>query len=299
MQLPLTLPLQVKEGLEEVEKRLSNMGFNNFRDTKLSTASLHLIKAGGKLVRPALVLLGSYATNGINAKTIEAAVAVELIHTASLIHDDLIDKDDLRRGVVTVHKLFGEEFAVLSGDLLISKAIELSASCGEDAIKELARAAMDMCEGEARDFEAQASGSVLELNDYLEVVRLKTASLISASAAIGGLVSNAHPNDVDLLREYGRNLGMAFQIRDDYFNALGLFADKPKSTGNDLHRNRPNVISSLMLEMNLKEALEFAIRLNRSYIESAKNTVKALGVEGELLASYSEYMLIEVDSVEF
>ena len=79
MQLPLTLPLQVKEGLEEVEKRLSNMGFNNFRDTKLSTASLHLIKAGGKLVRPALVLLGSYATNGINAKTIEAAVAVELI----------------------------------------------------------------------------------------------------------------------------------------------------------------------------------------------------------------------------
>lgn len=292
LQLPVALPREVQDSLALVVSRLSEIRFNNNSSRKLSEAGTHLLRGGGKLVRPALVLLGSYVTNGINLKSVDAAVAVELIHTASLIHDDLLDKDTVRRGVPTVHTLYGNEIAILSGDLLISKAIELSASCGEDAIRELSRAAIDMSHGEAMDYEAQVSGHPLTLEEYLVIARLKTASLIGSSAAIGAIVAGADAGRVDTLRRYGENLGIAFQIRDDYYNALGKSLGKGKSTGNDETLHRPNIVTVLRSQDHMTDVLGVAHRMNREYVEIAKNSVLNLGNSAKGLSNYAEYILI-------
>jgi geranylgeranyl pyrophosphate synthase len=293
LQLSVALPHEVSDALGQVEKKLDELSFNGFYATKLSEASLHLVKAKGKLLRPILVLLGSHCANGINELSIEAATAVEVIHTASLIHDDLIDGDTVRRGVATVHTVFGSEIAVLSGDLLISKAIELSAPCGRQAIKELAQAAMDMCEGEARDFEVQKSGRKIGIEEYMDIVKLKTASLIGACAAIGGRVSNGGENLINELKEYGRNIGIAFQIRDDYLNVLGESLDKPKSTGNDIIRNRPNVVSALNLEFDLDTSLKLALEMNRKYVSKAREEAAKIGRMRDMLSGYAKLMLLK------
>lgn len=292
MQLPVALPPEVQDGLALVVSRLSEVRFNDNSSRKLSEAGMHLLKSGGKLVRPALVLLGSHVTNGINRKSLDAAIAVELIHTASLIHDDLLDKDTVRRGVPTVHTLYGDGIAILSGDLLISKAIELSASCGEAAISELSRAAIDMSHGEAMDYEAQLSGRPLTLEEYLAIARLKTASLIGSSAAIGAIVAGADTARVDTLRRYGENLGIAFQIRDDYYNALGQSPGKEKSTGNDERLHRPNIVTVLRGQDHISDVLSVAHRMNREYVEIAKGTVSGLGSSAAGLSVYAEYILI-------
>lgn len=292
MQQTLAFPAEVSEGLDEVVDRLQKLGFNGFSDSTLTNASMHLIRAKGKLVRPALTLLGSYCTNGIVPVTIDAAVAVELIHTASLIHDDMIDGDDVRRGVATVHSEYGPEIALLSGDMLISKAIEVSSTCGVDAIRELARAAMDMCEGEARDYQAQKRVQRLSVEDYVATVELKTASLLGSCAAIGGIVSGCSQTQSEMLREYGRSVGLAFQIRDDYFNFQGLQLDKPKTTGNDVRKNRPNVIGSLLSEMDAEEAVAAAKRMNAKFIQQAKLIAERIGPKASLLAGYAELMSI-------
>ncbi|MEM0271726.1 MAG: polyprenyl synthetase family protein [Thermoprotei archaeon] len=283
--------------VDKVAQNLAEIGFNSFGETRLTKAATHLIKARGKLLRPTLVLLGSFCAGGINPLSLKAATAVELIHTASLIHDDLIDRDELRRGVPTVHKLFGEELAVLSGDLLISKAIELSAPCGELAIRELAKAAIDMSEGEARDYEVQNSKRKIGVEEYLDIVKLKTASLIGSSAAIGGIVSGGGADLYSSLREYGFNLGIAFQIRDDYLNVLGLNLDKPKSTGGDMLHGRPNIVAALNTEYDFETSLNVSKELNRMYVVRAQEEAANIGHCGDILTEYSRLVLIDTDTV--
>jgi len=297
LRLTTILPREVVHALDKVAQNLVSVGFNSFGETSLTKAATHLIKSRGKLLRPTLVLLGSFCAGGVNNLSLSAATAVELIHTASLIHDDLIDRDELRRGVPTVHKVFGEEMAVLSGDLLISKAIELSAPCGELAIRELAKAAIDMSEGEARDFEVQRSKKKIGVEEYLEIVRLKTASLIGSSAAIGGIVSGAEAKLASSLREYGFNLGVAFQIRDDYLNVLGLNLDKPKSTGDDLLRGRPNIVSALTTEFDFETSLKISRDLNRMYVMRAQEEAANIGHCSGILTGYSRLVLIDADSL--
>jgi geranylgeranyl diphosphate synthase type I len=295
LRLATILPSEVARSLDIVAQSLSNIRFNGFEATSLTRAATHLIHAKGKLLRPSLVLLGSYCVGEINQLSINAAIAVELIHTASLIHDDLIDRDDLRRGVPTVHKAFGDELAVLSGDLLISKAIELSAPCGELAIKELARAAIDMSEGEARDYEVQKTKKRIGVEEYLDIVRLKTASLIGSSAAIGSIVSGGESKTCSSLREYGFNLGVAFQIRDDYLNVLGLNLDKPKSTGYDLLRGRPNIVSALNTEYDFETSLRISVDLNRMYVLRAQEEARNIESCRDILTDYSKLVLLDGD----
>jgi len=293
LRLATILPSEVVDALDKVANNLAKINFNSFGETPLTKAAIHLIKAKGKLLRPTLVLLGSYCAGGINELSLNAATAVELIHTASLIHDDLIDRDDIRRGVPTVHTLFGDEMAVLSGDLLISKAIELSAPCGELAIRELAKAAIDMSEGEARDFYVQKTRKKIGFEEYLEIVKLKTASLIGSSAAIGAIVSGGEQSLASSLREYGYNLGVAFQIRDDYLNVLGLNLDKPKTTGRDLLYNRPNIILALNTEYDFETSLKLSVDLNHAYVARAQREAAKVGQCGELLTEYSSLVLID------
>jgi geranylgeranyl diphosphate synthase type I len=174
---------------------------------QLGEPARHLILAGGRRIRP-LVLLGACDALGGNwTEAVQQAVAVEFIHTASLIHDDIIDHSPTRRGVATVHESMGMRTALLAGDALCFLAVELSAAApGVPVI--LAQACREMCLGEA-------------MGEGLEAAEKKTASLFRAAAEIGALMACAAPAEVADLRQYGHMLGMAFQLRDDQLDGEG------------------------------------------------------------------------------
>lgn len=174
----------------------------------LAEPARHVIGAGGRRIRPLVVLGACDALGGDWRRSVPQAVAVEFVHTASLVHDDIIDLSPTRRGVPAVHAKMGMQTALLTGDVLCFLAIELSANVpGVSAV--LARACREMCIGEA-------------MAEGLEAADKKTASLFAAAAEIGGLGARAEPTPLADLRRYGRMLGMAYQLRDDQLDGEGV-----------------------------------------------------------------------------
>ncbi|MCL5428043.1 MAG: polyprenyl synthetase family protein, partial [Candidatus Marsarchaeota archaeon] len=180
-----TVPEEIMEDLRSVDERLSGLGTAEFIEDGLYAPSMHLIKGRGKMLRPALVFMGGiYAGYSDTKDLVDVAVAVELLHTSSLIHDDIIDKDVRRRGVESTHVRYGNELALLAGDALISSAIRHISGYGRSLINIMARTAMEMSAGEALDFRFQRSGTVPTIREYERIAYLKSASLISTSASI-------------------------------------------------------------------------------------------------------------------
>lgn len=209
----------------------------------LSEASSHLIRAGGKRLRPFLVLTSYRIFRKDVERVLPLAAAVEIFHTFTLIHDDIMDQDTFRRGVPTVHVLFGVPMAILAGDFLHAKAYELVAKADVPSdvksrlLAELAETAAVICEGQAMDmaFEQRDYVSVLE---YLEMIRKKTAWLFRLSCRMGALAAGAPEHHVRALTEYGEKLGLAFQLVDDW---LGIFGDEKKTgkpVGSDVREGK-------------------------------------------------------------
>ncbi|WP_330631364.1 geranylfarnesyl diphosphate synthase [Halocatena halophila] len=228
---------------------------------RLYTASRHLLDAGGKRLRPSVLLLTaealtetpplsqSYRAFGPDDMDImAAAVSVEVIQSFTLIHDDIMDDDDLRRGVPAVHRAFDLDTAILAGDTLYSKAFECMLQTGAPsensvrALEELATTCTEICEGQTMDvaFESQDTVSTSE---YLEMVKLKTAVLYAASAAIPGLLLGADDDTVDSLHQYGIDVGMAFQIQDDLLDLTMSSEQLGKQRGSDLVENKQTLIT--------------------------------------------------------
>ncbi len=196
----------------------------------LYNASLHLLKAGGKRLRPLLTVLSARLFGLDEGLALYPATSVELLHNFTLIHDDIMDRDDFRRGVPTVHKVYGEAMAILAGDLLFSKSYEamlrLVGMVPNDliikAVRELTWAAVTVAEGQSLDMEFERRDDV-KIGEYLTMVFKKTAALFKACAYIGGVVAGASDEDLAKLCEFAKNIGIAFQIRDD---ELGLVGDE-------------------------------------------------------------------------
>lgn len=216
---------------------------------KLYEASSHLIRAGGKRLRPlALVLSGRMY--GLDERIgIRAGASVEILHNFTLIHDDIMDKDAFRRGVPTVHTVYGEDLAILAGDLLFAKAFEalgrLSGLVPDDrlvkAFKELTWAAVTVAEGQALDMEFEYRWDVT-LNEYLTMVYKKTAALFKSSLVIGAILAGAPESEIKNLEEFAEGVGIAFQIRDD---VLGLVAEESvlgKPVYSDLREGKKTIL---------------------------------------------------------
>jgi geranylgeranyl diphosphate synthase, type II len=213
----------------------------------LLEAMRYSITAGGKRLRPLLTLAAAEALGAGGGRIIDVACAVELVHTYSLIHDDLpvMDNSDLRRGKPTCHRVYGEAVAVLAGDALLTLAFELLARYGLEKGRaraalmisaELARAAgaEGMVGGQVLDLEAE--GRVLDLAGLERIHRLKTGALIRAAVRGGALAGNAAPRELQALTEYGSRLGLAFQIIDDLLDQVGTTAELGKEAGADRDR---------------------------------------------------------------
>ena len=202
----------------------------------------HVERYRGKMLRPTLVLLSGLATAprddaDMTAHRVVAAV-VEMVHMATLVHDDVLDDAAVRRGGRTVHELEGNETAVMLGDYLISHAYHLCSGLGDTEVSRLiADTTNTVCEGELLQL-ANRGNWELDERTYFEVIRRKTASLVSVCCRLGGVLHGAAPAHVDRLGEYGEKVGIAFQIVDDLLDLVGQEERVGKSLGRDLHKGK-------------------------------------------------------------
>ncbi|MFA7330565.1 MAG: polyprenyl synthetase family protein [Candidatus Delongbacteria bacterium] len=197
----------------------------------------YVMRIGGKRVRPLLLVLSARSLGAADEDVLELAVAVELLHTFTLVHDDIMDRDDMRRGHPTIHARWDEGTAILAGDALIGLAYRcLSVQDGPrmgEMIRTFTDAVVEVCEGQALDKEFEGRGDI-GLQEYEEMIARKTGRLISMSARLGALAANGSPAQVDALEEFGACLGKAFQIQDDLLDYFSSTQELGKAVGSDL-----------------------------------------------------------------
>lgn len=201
----------------------------------------YIINAGGKRIRPVLVLLLANAFGYKGQAHYDLAAVVEFIHTATLLHDDVVDESSLRRGRQTANALFGNAASVLVGDFLYSRAFQMMVNVGNMRVMQiLADATNVIAEGEVMQLLNMHDPDVSEAN-YLLVIRSKTAKLFEAAAQLGSLIAGASDADVDAAGEYGRCLGTAFQLIDDALDYSGHVSEIGKNVGDDLREGKPTM----------------------------------------------------------
>jgi geranylgeranyl diphosphate synthase type I len=231
-----------------VEESLGNL-FSTKNFHSLLKPSLHLVKAGGKRIRPVLVLLAYKSLGGDNEEDVaKIAALVECLHTFSLIHDDLIDKSDFRRGVPTVHVKFGPEIALLTGDYLLQLiykiVCEVSAFDSKTLLRtvnELSVCSLKMIQGELMDIEFETKSSINE-DEYIKMARAKTGKLIEHSMRIGAILAGASHSIIEQFGEFGSLLGLAYQIRDDVLDLKEPHKKWGKPVGNDIKEGKRTLI---------------------------------------------------------
>jgi geranylgeranyl diphosphate synthase, type II len=197
----------------------------------------YFLNLGGKRLRPLLVLIASDCFNGTTKRSLPAAAAVELFHNFSLIHDDIMDNAPLRRGKQTVHEKWNNNIGILSGDVLFVKAYQELAQCKNELQKIFSQTAIEVCEGQQFDMDFESRNNV-SIKQYLEMIRLKTAALLAASLQMGAVCAGASDKNAKLFYKAGENLGMAFQLTDDYLDVFGQSEKTGKQEGGDIISNK-------------------------------------------------------------
>ncbi|WP_291999804.1 polyprenyl synthetase family protein [Caldivirga sp.] len=278
------LPKEINDALSLIINELSNLLNGINMPPNLRESAMHYIHNKGKMIRPLLTLITTRILGGKLMDAINPAVAVELVHVATLLQDDIIDGHLMRRGFETPFKKYGTEYTILASDLLIAKAIEYSLKSKTRRITmELTNAALRLAIGQSYELEYKLSGKV-DMNIYMRIIENKTASLISASIVLGGYVAEADSNTINLLRSLGEKLGAAYQIRDDMIDYLNLDKDNPRG----LRSVDVNVIDALKAE-GFSDPLKEAYRLFMNYMSEARTTA-ALIRGGEVFISIIDFL---------
>ena len=214
---------------------------------ELYAAANHLIASGGKRLRPYMLIKSCQLLGGKRSNAMPAAGAVEMIHNFTLVHDDIMDNDDMRHGVPTVHKKFGMPIAILAGDILFSKAYQILSESRLPAdsvirlVNGLARACVDVCEGQLLDVRMAEGKKIPAQSQYIAMICKKTAALFEVSCMMGAMCATDNPRDISNLASFGRNLGIAFQITDDLMGVLGDPKITKKPVGNDLREGKKSL----------------------------------------------------------
>ena len=207
----------------------------------LYDAAQYILGIGGKRVRPVAVLMGNELFDDINEDAYNVATAIELFHNFSLIHDDIMDKAPLRRGVPTVHVKYGEATALLAGDVMFAQAYEYLTRIKPDHVQKIIqlfnRTSKEVCEGQQIDMDFEKMPSV-SIGEYLHMITLKTSVLLAASLQLGALLGGTGEGNQQHLYAFGKNLGIAFQVQDDYLDAFGDPDIFGKQTGGDILSNK-------------------------------------------------------------
>lgn len=264
-----------------VEEQIKKYNFGE-SPAELYDPIRYLMKIGGKRLRPVLTLMGYSLFKDDIQKIINAAVAVEVFHNFTLMHDDIMDNAPLRRGNATVHEKWNANVAILSGDVMLVKAYDLLLENDTQRLKEVIskfnRCAVEVCEGQQLDMNFETRNEVSE-QEYLNMIRLKTSVLLGFSLELGGILADATEADCSFLRETGENIGMGFQLQDDL---LDVYADKDKfgkQVGGDIIANKKTFLLIKALEIaegKDKENLEYWIAQSNFVAEEKVQAVTGI-----------------------
>ena len=260
-----------------------------YPDTELYAPVRYLMDLGGKRLRPVLVMAACEACGGTAEQALPAALAVELFHNFTLMHDDIMDDAPLRRGQATVHEKWDANLAILSGDALHVMACEALLEAPEKALPSLLkmyhRTALEVCEGQEQDMAFETRDAVA-LDEYMEMIRLKTSVLLAAALDMGGGSAGADDATREALYEFGLHVGLAFQLQDDYLDAFGNPENFGKQVGGDILADKKTFLLIRALEKaqgaDLK-ALQAELGNKREgKVERVLNLYRSLGVDAEL-----------------
>ncbi|MEJ6978815.1 polyprenyl synthetase family protein [Pedobacter sp. P351] len=245
-----------------VNKEIAEKQYSN-QPAELYEPIRYIMALGGKRMRPALLLMACDLFEGSIIKALKPAIGIEVFHNFTLMHDDIMDKAPLRRGSETVHEKWNDSIAILSGDVMLVEAYQLMMKVDDSILREVlnifSETATGVCEGQQIDMNFESLGEV-SMNEYLEMIRLKTAVLLAGSLKIGALIGEAKPEEADALYHFGENLGLAFQLQDDILDVYGDPEKFGKQVGGDIIANKKTflLIKALELAEDLeKEELSF------------------------------------------
>jgi len=244
------LERQLSQGLDEVESLLSSHIQGDY--PLVVETSRHLVEAGGKRFRPLITLISSHFGNGQSQEVIAAAVVCELTHVATLYHDDVMDEAPLRRGVESANNRWGNTVAILTGDYLFSKASDLLADLGPEAVRLQAKTFERLVIGQIQETQGPRDGGDA-LAHYLQVVADKTGSLIATSARFGALLSGADKSIVETLTKFGEKIGIAFQLADDVIDIASDSSQSGKTPGTDLKEGVPTLVTLQIMKSDRPE----------------------------------------------
>ena len=282
--------------MNQIEKNAATV--NNYLKTrirgnpkKLYHAAEHLIIHGGKRLRPFMVIESCKILGGKTSDALPAASAVEMVHNFTLVHDDIMDNDEIRHGVSTVHKKFGMPIAILAGDVLFSKAFQvvtksnLSANSISQLVSRLAKACVDVCEGQLLDIKMAEEKKIPTQKEYVNMISKKTAALFDVSCAMGAICASNKEKDILNLSSFGRNLGIAFQITDDLIGVMGNPKLTKKPVGNDLREGKKSLPILLAIKAARgkdKKIIQKAFgnsKISKKNLDEAVNVIRSLGIE--------------------
>lgn len=198
----------------------------------------HILNKKGKQIRPIITLLSAKAVGEINEKTIETAIAMEMLHTASLIHDDVVDETFERRGQKSVNAIWNNKLAILTGDYILSQALYTAKETNDiRIIEEITNLGKEISKGEIQQI-TNMQNSIYDEKKYLEVIKMKTAALLSTCSKCGALTGGAEEKELEMMRKYGEIYGICFQIKDDIFDYIATEKEIGKPVGNDIREGK-------------------------------------------------------------
>jgi len=255
---------------------------------QLYDAASHLILHGGKRLRPFLVLKSCQMLGGRQSDAIAAASAVEMIHNFTLVHDDIMDNDEMRHGVPTTHKKFDVPLAILAGDDTISSKSKLSSNYTTQLVSKLSKTCVEICEGQVGDIKFAENKRIPTGKEYIKMIEKKTAVLFEVSCAMGAICAKRKQKDVKNLSSFGKNLGIVFQITDDLLGIIGDSKITKKPVGNDIREGKKTLPIILAIKKAKGKNKKIILRVfgnskaSKQQIRLAVNVIRSLGVEEEV-----------------
>jgi geranylgeranyl diphosphate synthase type II len=263
--------------------------FQSYQPRELYEPLDYILSLGGKQMRPILLLSAARLFNDEFVKSsLPAAYAIELFHNFSLIHDDIMDNASVRRGKATVHEKFGNNTAILSGDVMLVYAYQYLASLKTDSMQELLRifndTAIGVCEGQQMDMNFEKL-DIVSVDSYIRMIELKTSVLLHGAMKIGALLAGADKEDAENIAEFGRTMGIAFQLQDDYLDSFGDEKTFGKRIGGDIVQNKKTYLYIKALALAVESDRKQLYDWYSNIIETEKEEQKIGEVKSIFLSS--------------
>jgi geranylgeranyl diphosphate synthase type II len=286
------------------EKRFSGRRFPA-QPQNLYDASQHLLTVGGKRIRPVMCLMGNELFGEIREDAYYVATAIELFHNFTLVHDDIMDKAPLRRGIPTVHTLYGESTALLAGDVMLVTGYESLNRVAIEFLPEVLalfnKTAKQVCEGQQLDMDFEKMTEV-DFADYEKMITLKTSVALAASLQLGAILGGSGKGNQQHLYEFGKNIGIAFQVQDDYLDAFGNPEKFGKKPGGDIMANKKTFLWLQALKVATeaqKEELNHLVNINdESKIQSTLDIYTSCNIDDWARELKQKYFSIAMHHLE-